>query len=306
MSVWRVGDKNTNIGLTSTGALKVRVVGNSFYPEVANFSALPTASDYSGKIYVALAAEGVWLVNRKQSGMYYSNGSAWSHLGDTPAFFNADNFRVYDNGDNTKNLKYDVSGITTATTRTYTWPDKNGTVAMTSDITGGGGATADHNIIISAGAARRDSTSYPEYFIDTSDNDTEFMMFDTTATEYEHFQDYMPTDINTSATCTVLTVGRARTYATGTNNIAWLLEYMTAGNSGALPQTYATLASGDLTTTTAGQDSIDIFTFEQKIATMGIQQGNFVKFRWSKSEASANNHPNDYGYSNLRLTFPRS
>ena len=49
------------------------------------------------------------------------------------------NFRVFDDVDPTKLVAFEASGITTGTTRTYTWPDKNGTVAMTSDITGGGG-----------------------------------------------------------------------------------------------------------------------------------------------------------------------
>ena len=43
-----------------------------------------------------------------------------------------------DDGDATKKLAFEVSGITTATTRTATWPDKDGTVAMTSDIVSGG------------------------------------------------------------------------------------------------------------------------------------------------------------------------
>jgi hypothetical protein len=41
-----------------------------------------------------------------------------------------------DNTDPTKKLAFQLSGITTATTRTVIFPDKAGTVAMTSDITG--------------------------------------------------------------------------------------------------------------------------------------------------------------------------
>lgn len=49
--------------------------------------------------------------------------------------FNTLNFRVRDNTDQTKLLALDLSGITTATTRTLAVQDKSGTIALTSDIT---------------------------------------------------------------------------------------------------------------------------------------------------------------------------
>lgn len=45
------------------------------------------------------------------------------------------NFTIADDGDNTKLIAFQASGITTGTTRTITVPDKSGTMAMTSDIT---------------------------------------------------------------------------------------------------------------------------------------------------------------------------
>jgi hypothetical protein len=44
------------------------------------------------------------------------------------------NFSLFDNADLTKIGKFELSGITTATTRTITWPNASGTMALTSDI----------------------------------------------------------------------------------------------------------------------------------------------------------------------------
>lgn len=76
---------------------------------------------------------GSTLLDTDGAGQWFSigggGGASFPLLDDENLFANAT--------DNTKVLKYDLSGITTATTRTATWPNKSGTVAMTSDITGG-------------------------------------------------------------------------------------------------------------------------------------------------------------------------
>lgn len=43
-----------------------------------------------------------------------------------------------DNSDSTKILRFELSGIATGTTRTATWPDKDGTIAMLDDVVGKG------------------------------------------------------------------------------------------------------------------------------------------------------------------------
>lgn len=48
--------------------------------------------------------------------------------------FRDNKFEVVDNSDTTKKVALEVSGVTTATTRTLTVPDKNGTIAVTSDL----------------------------------------------------------------------------------------------------------------------------------------------------------------------------
>lgn len=67
------------------------------------------------------------------------NGTNWVNITRANAGIGntefADNvFRIQDNSDATKELAFECSGITTATTRTVTIPDKSGTLAMTSDI----------------------------------------------------------------------------------------------------------------------------------------------------------------------------
>jgi hypothetical protein len=56
--------------------------GESNFPQVANYAALPLASSYSGQTYEVLASTGVFLVNRKSAGLYRSNGTSWVYLGD--------------------------------------------------------------------------------------------------------------------------------------------------------------------------------------------------------------------------------
>jgi microcystin-dependent protein len=47
----------------------------------------------------------------------------------------ADNlFRIFDDGDSTKEVAFQVSGVSTGTTRTLTVPDASGTIALTSDL----------------------------------------------------------------------------------------------------------------------------------------------------------------------------
>lgn len=51
---------------------------------VNTFADLPAASSATGEKWWVLTSTGVYLINRKQAGSYYSNGTTWTWLGDNP------------------------------------------------------------------------------------------------------------------------------------------------------------------------------------------------------------------------------
>jgi hypothetical protein len=138
--------------------------------EVQNFSALPTANPPAvDSAYLVREAEGTWLISRKPAGIYIrvattgTRATDWTYAGILPDVFNDANFLLYDNGDSSKNLAFQLSGITTGTTRTLTVPDASGTIALTGQLTDTqiftangtwtkpAGAKMVHYIIISGG-----------------------------------------------------------------------------------------------------------------------------------------------------------
>jgi hypothetical protein len=109
--------------------------------EVQNFSALPTANPPAvDSAYLVREPEGTWLINRKPAGIYIrvattgTRATDWTYAGILPDVFNDANFLLYDNADSSKNLAFQLSGITTGTTRTLTAPDASGTIARTEDF----------------------------------------------------------------------------------------------------------------------------------------------------------------------------
>jgi hypothetical protein len=129
------GTNTTQLATTAFVAAAVAGLG-TLYPEVANYAALPAASTVSGAIYVCLAAQGTYFVNRQPAGFYYSNGVVWTNLAELDAnYFNDANFQLYDNADPTKVVTVNLAGLTTATTRVWTAQDKSITVAGIADIT---------------------------------------------------------------------------------------------------------------------------------------------------------------------------
>jgi hypothetical protein len=121
--------------------------------EVQNFSALPTANPPAiDTAYLVREPEGTWLINRKPAGIYIrvattgTRATDWSYAGEFPDVFNDANFLLYDNADSSKNLAFQLSGITTGTTRTLTAADRSG-VNVVSDTSAGSGSDVVNNIV---------------------------------------------------------------------------------------------------------------------------------------------------------------
>jgi hypothetical protein len=121
--------------------------------EVQNFSALPTANPPAvDSAYLVREPEGTWLINRKPAGIYIrvattgTRATDWTYAGILPDVFNDANFLLYDNADSSKNLAFQLSGITTGTTRTLTVADRSG-VNVVSDTGAGSGSDVDNNFV---------------------------------------------------------------------------------------------------------------------------------------------------------------
>lgn len=105
------------------------------YPEVSTFADLPAPGTVTGKIYVVLVSTGIFFINRRPAGFYHSDGIAWTYLAELGEnYFNDANLEFFDNVDPSKIVKFQLSGLTTGSTRTYNTPDANGTLALLADI----------------------------------------------------------------------------------------------------------------------------------------------------------------------------
>lgn len=107
---------------------------SKFYPEVENFSALPSASGHAGHVYLVLNSQwvGIWY---HRSGLYRSDGAAWARMANLTTVSD-EIFALYDEGGaQNKIAMFECSGIGAATTRIFTFPDASGTLALTSNTT---------------------------------------------------------------------------------------------------------------------------------------------------------------------------
>ena len=106
--------------------------------EVAVYADLPLDGTAAlNTAWLVRTASGVWPVTRHQAGIYIrtatggsSRDADWTYAGTMPDVFSDANFTVYDDADTSKNLKFQLSGLTTGTTSTLTVP-ASGTIALT-------------------------------------------------------------------------------------------------------------------------------------------------------------------------------
>lgn len=130
-----VTDGTNEVTIANTG-------GSSSYTEVLNHEALPVAvgSPAVGTVYLVQTSTGAWYTfNKKEKGLWRRTGNGgtladWEHLGDAAELTLDSTLGIADDGDNTKRLQFQLSGISTATTRTATVPNKNFTFAGLDDI----------------------------------------------------------------------------------------------------------------------------------------------------------------------------
>lgn len=149
----------------------------STYPQVNLYSDLPSAASASGKIYVVRSGSGSYVLNRKPSGFYFSTGTVWRFLGDTPDFFKSDNFQIYDSADTSKGVMFVTSGISTTTFRRLKIQNSDGTIAYLTDIAakldtsafvGYTGTTAPNTFLNKAVFATYTGTTAPNTYLSKS------------------------------------------------------------------------------------------------------------------------------------------
>jgi hypothetical protein len=112
--------------------------------EVATYTDLPLdGSAALNTAWLVREASGTWLIARKPAGIYIRTATAgvsrdadWTYAGILPDVFNDSNFLLYDNADSSKNLAFQLSGISASTTRTLTVPNSSGTIALLSNFLG--------------------------------------------------------------------------------------------------------------------------------------------------------------------------
>ena len=101
--------------------------------------------------FLVRKGEGIYFLTRKPAGIWVrelNNGNLddWKYAGTFSDLYRDANFRILNNTDITKELAFDVSGVTTGTTRTLTIANRSGTNVV-SDTSAGSGSDVVNNIV---------------------------------------------------------------------------------------------------------------------------------------------------------------
>jgi hypothetical protein len=200
--------------------------------EVATYADLPLDGTAAiNTAWLVRTASGAWLLARKPAGIYIRTATAgvsrdadYTYAGILPDVFNDANFLLYDNGDSTRNLAFQLSGITTGQTRTLTVPDASGTIALTNNTTTNLWIPASAWIPKTTAGCGVDSR-------ETTTNDQNFdeLLFDTGSDEFADALVVMPSNYNGTIT--------ARFYwtaASGSGTVEWAIQGRAFANDDAL------------------------------------------------------------------------
>jgi hypothetical protein len=116
-----------------------RSPGSYLDGEVATFADLPLSAAAAplNSAWLVREASGLYFLTRKPAGIYIRTATGgtdrnadYTYASAFPDVFSDANFTVYDDADSTKNLQFQLSGITTGQVRTLTVPDASGTLPL--------------------------------------------------------------------------------------------------------------------------------------------------------------------------------
>jgi len=100
---------------------------------------ITTETPVVGDVYLCKAASGLYFINRKPAGLYCRTANFgaltdWTFLGTFPEVNSDANWRLYNDTTTSKQLAFDLSGISASTTQTLTVQNNSGTIALTSQV----------------------------------------------------------------------------------------------------------------------------------------------------------------------------
>jgi hypothetical protein len=117
-------------GLTLVNSVSDFITGKT----VTNFAALPSAADNDGLLAICVNSQGVWLINYKAAGLYYSDGADWIYQGDYQLTDEASEIGFTPAGGvtatNVQAAIVEVAGMTGGTA----WGDITGTLSAQTDL----------------------------------------------------------------------------------------------------------------------------------------------------------------------------
>jgi hypothetical protein len=157
-------DTTGNAGTVTNGVVTTGSYANpSWITSLDDGKVLPSMSSNSGKFLTTNGTDSSWAVVDALPSQTGNSGKYLTTDGTDPSwtnFLSADsNFTLRDDVDNTKQAQFQLSGITTGTTRTYTLPNLSGSLATTGTLTQTfSGTTTFSGATVTVGSSTANST----------------------------------------------------------------------------------------------------------------------------------------------------